>query len=155
MKIDILQNSKNPICFLNCPMPLIEMFWNQLIVLENENLLQTAIPYYLICISMFCVFHLFMFGSVGFLMLRFGRLSTSANQNCQIGGLPSFEAFCHRSGSAAGRSERHWNVACLEVYTSSVACYATAKMGVRMNVTGAKAILEDLRKGFEQKGNRE
>jgi hypothetical protein len=56
---------------------------------------------------MFCVFHFFMFGLIVFLMPQFGKLSNSANQNYQIGGLPSFEAFCHRSGSAAGRSERH------------------------------------------------
>ena len=42
-----------------------------------------------------------------------------------------------------------------EAYTSSLAYYNAVKMGVRMNVNGAKAIYDDLKKRFEQRSKRE
>ena len=41
-----------------------------------------------------------------------------------------------------------------EAYTTSLAYYNAVKMGARMNVPGAKAIYEELRKRFEGNGAR-
>ena len=42
-----------------------------------------------------------------------------------------------------------------EAYAAALAYYGAVKMGVRMNVNGAKAIYEDLKKRFEQRTKRE